>query len=97
MELIAGHSEEYRRRHDEIWPDLLALLKQAGVCDYSIYFHDQTNSLFAVLKRSDNHDMDNLPLEPIMKKWWAYMADIMLTHESNEPVVEPLDRVFYME
>ena len=96
MQLNTGQADEYRRRHDEIWPELVSLLKQAGVSDYSIYFHEDTNSLFAVLRRTADHSMDDLPLEPVMQKWWAHMADIMASDENNEPVVEPLERVFYM-
>jgi len=97
MQLNPGQLEEYRRRHDEIWPELIALLKDAGVSDYSIYLHEPTSSLFAVLYQSDDDAMENLPLNPLMQKWWAYMADIMETHSSNEPVVEPLECVFHME
>jgi L-rhamnose mutarotase len=40
--------------------------------------------------------MDELPLEPIMQRWWNYMADIMETGLDNEPIAAPLDLVFYM-
>jgi len=97
MQLNAGQAVEYRKRHDEIWPELVRLLKEAGVCDYSIYLHEGTNSLFAVLRRPASHTMDRLPLEPLMQRWWAHMADIMVTASDNEPVVEPLERMFYLE
>ena len=96
MQLNQGQAEEYRRRHDEIWPELVDLLKTAGVSDYSIFFHEDTNSLFAVLRRAENHTMDELPLEPVMQRWWAHMADIMAGDEKNEPTVEPLERVFHL-
>jgi len=96
MQLNSGQAEEYQRRHDEIWPELVDLLKTAGISDYSIFFHEPTNSLFAVLRRSEDHTMDKLPLEPVMQKWWAYMGDIMAASDNNEPVVEPLERVFYL-
>ena len=86
-----------KKRHDEIWPELVTTLKSAGVSDYSIFFEKESNKLFAVLKRTDDHTMDNLPLEPIVKKWWAFMADIMLTNEDDSPVSYSLDRVFHME
>lgn len=97
MQLNPGQAEEYRRRHDEIWPELVSLLKEAGINDYSIFFHEETLSLFAVLKRREDHSMDSLPMEPIMQRWWQHMADIMQSGANNEPVVEPLERVFYME
>ena len=96
MQLNEGQTQEYRRRHDEIWPELVDLLKNAGISDYSIFFHEESNSLFAVLRRSTDHTMDNLPLDPIMQRWWAHMADIMATNNNNEPLVEPLERVFHL-
>ena len=96
MQLNEGQAQEYRRRHDEIWPELVGLLKTAGISDYSIFLHEESNSLFAVLRRSTDHTMDNLPLDPIMQRWWAHMADIMATNNNNEPLVEPLERVFHL-
>lgn len=96
MQLNPGQAREYRRRHDEIWPELVDLLKTAGVSDYSIFLHEDTNSLFAVLRREPGHTMDKLPLEPVMQRWWKHMADIMKTSDTNEPVVEPLERVFHI-
>ena len=96
MQLNEGQAQEYRRRHDEIWPELVSLLKSAGISDYSIFFHEESNSLFAVLRRATDHTMNKLPLDPIMQRWWAYMADIMATDDNNEPLVEPLERVFYL-
>lgn len=97
MQMNEGQAQEYRRRHDEIWPELVALLKEAGISDYSIFLHEDTNSLFAVLRRVQDHTMDTLPLEPVMQRWWAHMADIMASDgDSNEPIVEPLERVFHL-
>jgi L-rhamnose mutarotase len=96
MQMNEGQAQEYRRRHDEIWPELVALLKDVGVSDYSIFLHEETNSLFAVLRRTINHTMDTLPLEPVMQRWWAHMADVMASDDNNEPIVEPLERVFHL-
>ena len=96
MRLNPGAKAEYEKRHDEIWPDLVALLKTAGVSDYSIHLDEETNILFGVLWRTDDHKMDDLPSHEIMQKWWAHMADIMETHEDNKPVAVPLTPVFHM-
>ena len=96
MHLNPGMKDEYKRRHDEIWPDLVALLRKSGVSDYSIHLDEETNTLFGVLWRTNNHDMDDLPSHEIMKTWWAHMADIMETREDNEPVAVPLINVFHM-
>ncbi|WP_032096142.1 MULTISPECIES: L-rhamnose mutarotase [unclassified Alteromonas] len=97
MTLKPGFQKEYEKRHDEIWPELAVQLKEAGVSDYSIFYEERSNKLFAVLKRDDNHSMDDLPVKPIVKKWWNYMADIMDTHEDNSPVTTDLKRVFHLD
>jgi L-rhamnose mutarotase len=96
MRLNPGAKEAYIRRHDEIWPELVTLLKESGILDYSIHLDEETNILFGVLWRTDDHKMDALPAHEVMKKWWAHMADIMETHDNNEPVAVPLTPVFHM-
>jgi L-rhamnose mutarotase len=97
MKLNPGMEAEYRKRHDEIWPELVALLKDAGISDYSIHLDPETNILFGVLWRQDGHKMDDLPNHPVMRKWWAHMADVMATKPDNEPVATPLTTVFHMD
>lgn len=96
MRLNPGMAEEYKARHDAIWPELSVLLKEAGVSDYSIHLDEETHLLFGVLWRTDDHTMADLPSHPVMQKWWAYMADIMETRSDNEPVAVPLTTVFHM-
>ena len=96
MQLKPGMETEYRKRHDEIWPELVALLKDAGISDYSIHLDRDSRTLFGVLWRRDDHRMEDLPASPIMQRWWAHMADIMETHPDNVPVQVPLKRVFFL-
>ena len=96
MQLNPGMEEEYRRRHDEIWPELVELLKESGVEDYSIHLDRETGILFGVLWRRADHRMADVPGHPVMKRWWAHMADIMTTHPDNSPVDQPLVTVFHM-
>lgn len=95
MHLKPGNEAEYKRRHDEIWPELSAALTDAGVCDYSIFLDRETGTLFAVQRRTDDHTADDLPQHPIVQRWWAYMADLMDTNPDNSPVANPLEQVFY--
>ena len=96
MKLSPGKREAYQKRHDEIWPDLVALLKDAGISDYSIHLDEETGTLFGVLWRSDDHKMAALSGHAVMKRWWAHMSDIMETHPDNAPVVTELVQVFHM-
>ena len=97
MKLKKGFEEEYKKRHDEIWPDLVKELEEAGVYDYSIYLDNETLSLFAFQKVKDNNQADELPNKKIVKKWWNYMADIMDTNDDNSPVATELKEVFHMD
>lgn len=97
MFLHPGCVAEYKQRHDEIWPELVALLKSAGVSDYSIYLDEEHHTLFAVLRRTPDHAMDSLPQHPVMQRWWAYMADLMRANPDGSPVVEPLPCLFHLD
>lgn len=97
MLLNPGMEAEYQRRHDEIWPELVSLLREAGISDYSIHLDRETNILFGVLWRRDDHRMDDLPKHPVMQRWWAHMADLMATNPDSEPVATPLVTVFHIQ
>jgi L-rhamnose mutarotase len=97
MKLKPGFELEYKKRHDEIWPELESLLSETGILDYSIFLDEETLILFAVQKISEDFDMDFLPNHPIVKKWWAYMGDIMETNPDNSPIASPLKEVFHMD
>ncbi len=96
MTLFSGKEAEYKKRHDELWPDLEALLKATGISEYSIFLDETTNSLFGVLKAEDPKALDNLPSHAVMQKWWAYMGDIMESNPDNSPISVSLKEVFYM-
>ena len=97
MTLLPGMQAEYKKRHDEIWPELVTLLEESGVSDYSIFYEEESNKLFAVLKRSSDHRMDDLPDHPVVKKWWAYMSDIMLINADNSPLSNSLTKLFHLD
>lgn len=96
MNLNPGQAAEYEKRHDEIFPQLVAALKEAGISDYSIWFDPESHHLFGILTRTDDHTMDALPDTAIMKRWWKHMADIMETDADNVPTQVPLKQVFLL-
>jgi len=97
MFLNPGQAAEYRRRHDALWPELAALLRDSGIGDYSIFLDEQHHVLFAVLRRRADHAMDRLPDHPVMRRWWAHMADLMRTNADGSPVVEALPCLFHLD
>ncbi|MEJ2648941.1 MAG: L-rhamnose mutarotase [Sedimentisphaerales bacterium] len=98
MKLTSGNNIEYKKRHDEIWPELVEELRKAGISDYSIFYDEETQILFAFQKLSDDNTSDDLPTNPVVRKWWDYMNDgIMECNEKGEPVSIPLTEVFHMD
>lgn len=97
MFLNPGCVDEYKRRHDAIWPELSQLLKEVGISDYSIYLDEPRHVLFAVLRRTPEHTMATLPAHPVMRRWWVYMADIMQSRPDGSPLVEELPCMFHLD
>ena len=97
MYLNEGQKEEYKKRHNELWPELRQLLKSAGVSEYSIFLDEETNILFAFQKVNGESSSQDMGSNPIVQKWWAYMADIMETNPDHSPLTIPLEEVFYLE
>lgn len=97
MKLFPGFREEYSKRHSEIWPELVKLLREAGIGNYSIWYDEETDFLFAYQEQAGESSSQDLGTTEIVQKWWKYMADIMETNPDNSPVSVPLEEVFYME
>jgi len=97
MHCREGQEEEYKKRHNQIWPELKKLLKEAGISEYSIFLDDETSTIFAFQKVQETGGSQTLGENEIAKKWWAYMADIMKTNPDNSPVSIDLKEVFFME
>lgn len=97
MKLKPGRAEEYKARHDHIWPELEKLLEEAGIQDYAIYLDKESHILFATQQLPDHFDNKKLADNPVMKKWWEYMADLMETNTDYSPVCVELEEMFYMD
>jgi len=97
MKLKPGFRDEYKRRHDEIWPELKSLLKETGISEYSIFLDEDSDTLFAFQKiEEDSRGSQDLGKSDIVQRWWAYMADIMETEADNSPVSRKLTELFFL-
>jgi len=96
MQLKPGMKEEYEKRHAAIWPELVALLKDNGIADYTIFLDEETYTLFAVQRLTGNSSQE-LGNTELVQRWWKYMADIMETNPDFSPVSTPLINVFHLD
>jgi L-rhamnose mutarotase len=96
MQLHKGCEEEYRRRHASIWPELTALLRETGIREYSIFLEENSLRLFAILQIDDAAKLDSLARQPVMRRWWEFMKELMDTNEDGSPVVVGLEEMFYL-
>ncbi|MDR2038952.1 MAG: L-rhamnose mutarotase [Bacteroidales bacterium] len=96
MKLKPGFREEYIKRHNEVWPDIVDLIKKSGISDYSIFLDEETNILFGIQEVEGGMSSQDLGAAEIQQKWWNYMSDIMEVNPDNSPVTIHLEEVFYM-
>jgi L-rhamnose mutarotase len=76
LEVRPGYEAEYRRRHDEIWPEMVMELRAAGIRNYAIFRHgltllgyfetDNLAASIAALRESE-----------VNRRWGEWMAPIM--------------------
>lgn len=97
MKVFENSHDEYKKRHDKIWKELSEVLKQYGASNYSIFLDERTSYLFAYLEIENEEIWKSISDEPIIKKWWNYMADIMETNIDNSPYTRDLKDVFYLK
>ena len=97
MKIYPGMEAEYEKRHNEIWPELVANIKKHGASNYSIFLNKATGELFSYLEAEDEAAWKSRGGDELTKKWWDYMADIMETNPDNSPVFIPIDEVFHLD
>ena len=97
MTLKEGKLDEYKKKHDNVWPEITEVLTNAGVTNYSIYYHEKDNTLIEYMELKENNTFDKLEDLDILKKWNVYMKDLLVTISEDDatPVVNELVEVFH--
>ena len=95
MNLKPGNEAEYKKRHDEIWPELTRLLQDTGIRNYTIFRDGLT--LFAYLEIDEPAALDELPGNELMRKWWVYMEPLMVYNDDSTPAVTMLEEAFHQD
>ncbi len=93
-----GCKKEYIKRHDEIWPEMKELLKEAGICNYSIFEVD--NELFGYYECEKGVTYaERIQAEsPVVDRWNEYMKDILELEMDPKTGAQPkLQQVFRLD
>ena len=96
--IVKGSLEEYKKRHAEIWPEMVAVLKEAGICNYSIWNVGQELFGYYECKYGIEHAAKVQAESRIVKKWDEYMKDILIMEKDPDTGAQPkLAQVFMLE
>ena len=97
MRIKPGSEEEYRRRHQQVWPELLADLKRAGCQNYSIFLCG--TELFAYMEVDDfQRYLATMATSQASARWEAHMSDILIRETEAATGFPPvLEEVFHLD
>lgn len=97
MKLYPGKAQEYKRRHDQLWPEMVEMIHAHDGRNYSIFLDESSLNLFAVIEIENEELWAQGADTAINRKWWDYMADIMETNPDNSPVSVDLPLLFHLD
>jgi L-rhamnose mutarotase len=97
LRLLPGTESAYDKAHAEVWPEMLALLKRAGISEYSIFRRDQL--LFLTMHVEDFDQVwARIEADPVNTKWQQAMSPYFAPLDPLRPGERlPMMReIFYM-
>ena len=97
MVLKPGNQADYERRHNPIWPELQAVLREHGAHNYSIFLDRESDRLFAYAEIESEELWANIAQTEVCRRWWESMKELMITNNDNSPVAKDLDEVFHLD
>lgn len=88
--IVPGMQEEYKKRHDNIWPEMKEVLADAGIVNYSIWM--QVEELFGYYEceKGVEYAAKVQAESNVVKKWDEYMKDILIMEKDPVTGAQPL-------
>ena len=97
MKLNDGMATEYKKRHNQLWPEMKDIIHNHGGKNYSIFLDEETNVLFGYIEIENEELWNQVGKTEINRKWWDFMASIMETNDDNSPVSKDLELMFHLD
>jgi L-rhamnose mutarotase len=96
MRVHPGSAAEYERRHNPIWPELEAALREHGVRRYFIFLDETTSDLFAYAEIDSEARWQAIARTDVCQRWWQSMQALMPSNADGSPQTRDLKEVFSM-
>ena len=96
MQVNPDAHKEYAHRHNPIWPELEAVLKDHGAHRYAIYLDRERSLLFATVEIDSEERWNAVASTDVCQRWWKHMRDVMPSNPDNSPVSTEIREVFHM-
>lgn len=77
-----GMQEEYKRRHDEIWDEMVKALKEAGICNYTIWMDGDELFGYYECEKGVDYALSFQQENPVVQKWEKSMEPVMQKYET---------------
>jgi len=96
--IVDGKKDEYIKRHKQIWPEMVAVLKEAGICNYTIWEND--NKLFGYYecKKGIAYAAKIQKGSDVVARWNEYMKDVLIMDIDEKTGLQPeMEKVFELD
>ena len=97
MKLFPGMEAEYKKRHDDLWPEMKEMIHAHGGKNYSIFLDRESNILYGYIEIESEELWARSADTEACRRWWHYMADVMETNPDESPVSVDLIPVFHLD
>lgn len=94
MQLTPGSAEEYRRRHEAPWPELLVAIRHAGVRTFTIYGAGE--DLFVHSELDEPGAWERAWATDVHARWGAALAPLMAVGRDGSPRAGALQEIFHL-
>lgn len=88
--IVPGMQEEYKKRHDNIWPEMKEVLANAGIVNYSIWMQGEELFGYYECEKGVDYAAKVQAESDVVKKWDEYMKDILIMEKDPVTGAQPL-------
>lgn len=97
MEIIPGREDEYQRRHDEIWPELVTALREAGVRNYSLFRRGTSVIAYAECHPDAVTAFGKVGATEVNARWAAWFQDVLAEHTGADGALIEASEVWHLD